>query len=333
MATTFSVLGAGTWGTVMAAHLHEAGHGVVLWHYRAEFAQQLSANRRHPHLEAFELPRGIPVTSNLENALSKSDIAVVAIPSQKVRGVLGSQAALFGGMQIANLSKGIEVGTLQRMSEVIAAEAGLPPDRIASIYGPSHAEEVMHQAPTTLVAASVNLDYARELQQLFSTEFLRVYANSDIVGVELGGSVKNVIAIAAGISIGLGFGDNTLAALTTRGLAEITRLGLAMGADAATFAGLRGIGDLAVTVYSRHSRNRHLGVEIGHGRTYQAVLMDMGMVAEGVGTARSVMGLAEKYSVGLPICHEVYEILFEGKDPRMAISALMSRDLRDETLA
>ncbi|MCH7496513.1 MAG: NAD(P)-dependent glycerol-3-phosphate dehydrogenase [Candidatus Marinimicrobia bacterium] len=325
-------MGAGTWGTVMAAHLHQAGHGVVLWHYRAEFAHDLSATRRHPHLEEFELPRGIPVTSNLEKALSKCDIAVVAIPSQKVRAVLGSHPALFRGRRVANLTKGIEVGTLQRMSEVIASETGLSPDRIASIYGPSHAEEVMRQAPTTLVAASTNLDYARELQKVFSTRYLRVYANRDIIGVELGGSVKNVIAIAAGISTGLGFGDNTLAALTTRGLAEITRLGLAMGADAATFAGLSGVGDLAVTVYSRHSRNRQLGLEMGRGGNYQEILAEMGMVAEGVGTARSVMGLAEKYGVSLPICQEVYQILFEGKDPRSAISALMSRDLRDETL-
>ncbi len=327
------MLGAGTWGTVMAAHLQGMGHPVTLWHYREQFANALAASRRHPHLEGFTVPAEINISADLQQAVSSADIAVIAIPSQEVRGVMIRASEWIQSARVANLSKGIENTSLKRVSQVIAEAAGLPPHKIASIYGPSHAEEVMRKVPTTLVAASSDLAYARELQKLFSTEHLRVYANEDIVGVELGGSVKNVIAIAAGICVGLGFGDNTLAALTTRGLAEITRLGVAMGAEAATFSGLSGIGDLAVTNYSRHSRNRRLGVEIGRGYSYREVLTDMGMVAEGVATARSVVGLADKLQVDLPICREVYQVLFEDKDPRQAITELMSRDLKDETLA
>ena len=317
----------------MAAHLHESGYPVTLWHYREEFARSLARFRKHPHLEGFVLPAGITVEADLGSALAQGEIIVVAIPSQEVRAVMERIANLVGERRVANLSKGIEQGTLSRMSEVIAEAGGVPGERIASIYGPSHAEEVMRKVPTTLVAASANMAYARELQQLFSTRHLRVYANNDIIGVELGGSVKNVIAIAAGICAGVGFGDNALAALTTRGLAEITRLGLAMGADSHTFAGLSGVGDLAVTVYSRHSRNRRLGVEIGRGWKFKEVMDDMGMVAEGVFTAQSVMDLAQKLHVDMPICREVYRILFEDKDPRRAITDLMTRDLRDEILS
>ncbi len=333
MAATFAVLGAGTWGTVMAAHLQGMGHSVTLWHYRQEFAESLAASRRHPHLEGFALPGEIDISSDLQQAISGADIVVIAVPSQEVRGVMSEASGWIQSARVANLSKGIENSSLKRVSEVVAEATDLPPGKIASIYGPSHAEEVMRQVPTTLVATSSDLAYARELQKLFSTQHLRVYANEDIVGVELGGSVKNVIAIAAGICVGLGFGDNTLAALTTRGLAEITRLGVAMGAEAATFSGHSGIGDLTVTSYSRHSRNRRLGVEIGRGYSYREVLTDMGMVAEGVATARSVLGLADKLQVDLPICREVHQVLFEDKDPRQAITELMSRDLKDETLA
>ena len=333
MATSLAVLGAGTWGTVMADHLHQAGHAVVLWHYRPEFARALQDSRRHPHLVGFLLPDGIPVTSDLEQALSGRHIAVVAVPSQEVRTVMKQAAGWLRDARIANLSKGIENGTLMRVSEVIAEVTSVPPEMIASIYGPSHAEEVLRQVPTTLVAASTSLAYARELQKTLSTQSLRVYANDDIVGVELGGSVKNVIAIAAGICLGLGFGDNTMAALTTRGLAEITRLGLALGARATTFSGLSGVGDLAVTVYSRHSRNRRLGIELGRGYKYREVLDDMGMVAEGVATARSVHDLAARLNVDMPICREVHQVLFEEKAPRQAITDLMTRELRDETLA
>ena len=327
----FCVLGAGSWGAVMAAHLHRSGHPTTCWHFIEDEAREFETTRKHPFLDGFEFPPGLRIISNLHEALEGAEIVVVAVPSQVVRRVMEQTAPLLGDRPVMNLSKGIEQGTLLRMSEVILATTDLPPERIATVYGPSHAEEVMQQLPTTLVAASENLEYAQRLQQLLSTERLRVYTNRDIIGVELGGSVKNVIAIAAGICAGIGYGDNTMAALVTRGLAEITRLGLALGAERQTFAGLTGIGDLVVTAYSRHSRNRYLGLEIGKGRKVKEVLDGMEMVAEGLYTAQSVMGLAEKFKVDLPICQEVYRVLFEDKDPRQAINDLMTRDLRDET--
>lgn len=332
MAVSFAILGAGSWGAVMAAHLHNAGHSVTLWHFLDDEARELEKTRHHPFLEGFVLPAGVVVTSDLTGAIATSEIIMVVVPSQVVRKVMGEAAAHIGHRKVANLSKGIEQGSLKRMSEVVMEVTGLPPERVATVYGPSHAEEVMRNIPTTLVAASESIEYARELQQYLSTGSLRVYANRDIIGVEMGGSVKNVIAIAAGICVGVGFGDNTLAALTTRGLAEMTRLGVAMGGDIHTFAGLSGIGDLVVTAYSRHSRNRRLGVEIGKGRKLKETMDEMGMVAEGVFTAQSVMDLAEKLDVNIPICREVYRVLFEDKDPRQAIADLMTRDLRDETM-
>ena len=332
MAVSFAILGAGSWGAVMAAHLHNAGHSVTLWHFLDDEARELEKTRHHPFLEGFILPAGVVVTSDLTGAIATSEIIMVVVPSQVVRKVMGEAAAHIGHRKVANLSKGIEQGSLKRMSEVVMEVTGLPPERVATVYGPSHAEEVMRNIPTTLVAASESIEYARELQQYLSTDSLRVYANRDIIGVEMGGSVKNVIAIAAGICVGVGFGDNTLAALTTRGLAEMTRLGVAVGGDIHTFAGLSGIGDLVVTAYSRHSRNRRLGIEIGQGRKLKEAMDEMGMVAEGVFTAQSVVDLAEKLDVNIPICREVYRVLFEDKHPRQAIADLMTRDLRDETI-
>ncbi len=332
MAISFAILGAGSWGAVMAAHLHNVGHSVALWHFLDDEAWELEKTRHHPFLEGFILPAGVVVTSDLAGAIATSQIIIVVVPSQVVRKVMGAAAAHIGHRKVANLSKGIEQGSLKRMSEVVMEVTGLPPERVATVYGPSHAEEVMCNIPTTLVAASESIEYARELQQYLSTDSLRVYANRDIIGVEMGGSVKNVIAIAAGICVGVGFGDNTLAALTTRGLAEITRLGVAVGGDIHTFAGLSGIGDLVVTAYSRHSRNRRLGIEIGQGRKLKEAMDEMGMMAEGVFTAQSAVDLAEKLDVNVPICREVYRVLFENKDPRQAIADLMTRDLRDETI-
>ncbi|MCH7520886.1 MAG: NAD(P)-dependent glycerol-3-phosphate dehydrogenase [Candidatus Marinimicrobia bacterium] len=332
MSTSFTVLGAGTWGSVMAAHLHDAGHRVTLWHFLEDEAKTFERTRRHPFLEGFTLPEGLAVTADLPKAIAAGEIVMVALPSQVVRQVMEQLAPIIGEREVANLSKGIEQGSLKRMSEVIMEVAGVPPSRVASVYGPSHAEEVLQKIPTTLVAASENMDYARKLQKYLSTERLRVYTNPDIIGVELGGSVKNVIAIAAGICIGIGFGDNTMAALVTRGLAEITRLGLALGADRQTFAGLSGIGDLVVTAFSRHSRNRRLGVELGEGRKFKEIMADMGMVAEGVFTAQSVSDLARKLQVDMPICHQVHAVLFQDKDPHRAITDLMTRGLRDETI-
>jgi glycerol-3-phosphate dehydrogenase (NAD(P)+) len=316
----------------MGAHLQNGGHKVSSWHFIPEEAEEYQRTRKHPFLDGFSFPRGLKICSDLAEALAEGEIIVLAVPSQIVRSVVGQAKNLLQDRPIMNLAKGIEQGTLKRMSEVITEVAGYSPDKVATVSGPSHAEEVMVRVPTTLVAASTNLDLARELQKKLSTEYLRVYATSDIVGVELGGSVKNVIAIGAGICVGLGFGDNAMAALVTRGMTEITRLGVALGADVYTFAGLSGIGDLVVTIYSRHSRNRRLGLEIGQGRKFADVQAEMEMVAEGVFSAQSVMDLAANLKVEMPICREVYRILFEDKDPRRAITDLMTRDLRDETL-
>jgi glycerol-3-phosphate dehydrogenase (NAD(P)+) len=315
----------------MGGHLRGVGHEVTCWHFLDDEAREFQKTRRHPFLEGFTFPPGLQITSDIAQALSDTEVIIVALPSHVVRDVMLEVGDLLAGRPIMNLTKGIEQGTLLRMSQVIMEVSDTPPEKVVTVSGPSHAEEVMIQTPTTLVAASVNLDYAREMQTTLSSAYLRIYASSDIVGVELGGSVKNVIAIGAGICAGLGFGDNTLAALTTRGLVEITRLGVAMGAELHTFAGLSGIGDLVVTAYSRHSRNRRLGYEIGQGREVKEILVDMGMIAEGYFTSRSVMDLALKYQVDMPICREVFEVLFEEKSPRQAITDLMTRDLRDET--
>lgn len=330
--TSFSILGAGSWGSVMGAHLQNAGHDVVCWHFIPEEAAEYEQTREHPFLDGFKFPEGLRITSDLGDALSEGEIIILAVPSQIVRRIVEQAKGLLQGRPIMNLAKGIEQQTLKRMSEVVVEVAGYSPEKVATVSGPSHAEEVMVRVPTTLVAASTNLDFARELQKQLSTDYLRVYASGDIIGVELGGSVKNVIAIGAGICVGLGFGDNAMAAIVTRGMTEITRLGVAFGADVYTFAGLSGIGDLVVTVYSRHSRNRRLGLEIGKGRKLADIQAEMEMVAEGVFTAQSVMDLAANLDVEMPICREVYRILFEDKDPRRAITELMTRDLRDETL-
>ena len=233
---------------------------------------------------------------------------------------------------IVNLSKGLENITLKRISEVILETTGVDNDRIVSLYGPSHAEEVLLGYPTTLVAASSNEISSKLIQQIFSSNILRVYSNKDIKGVELGGSLKNVIAIAAGICDGIGFGDNTKAALLTRGMSEITRLGVEMGAKESTFSGLSGIGDLIATCLSKHSRNRYVGEEIGKGESLSSILDSMNMVAEGVNTTRSVYDLSKKYNLDMPISNGVYNILFNINDPKSIVSELMNRDLVNEKI-
>lgn len=240
---------------------------------------------------------------------------------------LGTEIAL-----LVNFSKGIEVTSLMRLSEVLEHElSGVLCGRVVTVSGPSHAEEVARRMPTTVVAASLSTDAALAVQELLSTDYFRVYTNDDIVGVEFAGSLKNVIAIASGIIDGLGLGDNTRGALLTRGLAEITRLGEHLGAQAATFAGLSGIGDLITTCTSRHSRNRFVGEQIGRGRTLKEVLSEMDMVAEGVKTTEAAVRLAEKYGVEMPIAAEVHRVLFEDKPPAQALADLMKRELKPET--
>jgi glycerol-3-phosphate dehydrogenase (NAD(P)+) len=284
-----------------------------------------------PSFENFTFSDNINFTSDLEFALDKADIIVVAVPSHSVRDLIShANTFISNSVIIVNISKGLEIDSLLTMSAVIREETIGKDVPIVSLYGPSHAEEVVKKIPTTLVAASTDENARKMVQKIFSSSVLRVYTNNDILGIELGGSLKNVIAIAAGICDGIGFGDNTKAAILTRGIAEMTRLGVAMGAKEKTFAGLSGIGDLFVTCSSKHSRNRFVGEEIGKGRKLDEILSEMKMIAEGVKTAKAVYQLCQKHIVEMPISLAVYNVLYNNKDPRESVNELMSRDLVSE---
>lgn len=328
-----AVLGAGSWGTALAILLATNHHSVILWSHKQEYTEEIVARRENPSfLPGVKIPQTIEATSDLDRAMDGCDMIVTAVPSQFVRSVTVRLHHLpYEKLVIVNVAKGIEVGTLMTMSEVLHDTLpDVPPSSIATLSGPSHAEEVSRLVPTTVVAASTNVETAKLVQRTFMTPSFRVYASTDLKGVELGGSLKNVIAIAAGIVDGANLGDNTKAALMTRGIAEITRLGVALGARAQTFSGLSGIGDLMVTCMSRHSRNRYVGVEIGKGRKLDEILAEMVMVAEGVETTKSANALAAKVGVEVPICAEVYKMLFEGKDPKQSTYDLMTRDAKGE---
>jgi glycerol-3-phosphate dehydrogenase (NAD(P)+) len=305
---------------------------ITMWEYDADDYRRLVATRTNEDkLEGFRLDDRIVLTDDLPGAVAGAAVVVVAVAAQHVRSVVRAiQDHLSGDAVVVSLAKGIETGSLKRMSEVIADETGLEPERIAALSGPSHAEEVAIDMPTTVVAASVSDELATDVQELFSIGNFRVYKSDDVVGVELGGSLKNIIAIASGIADGLRLGDNTKGALITRGLAEITRLGLAMGARAETFAGLSGVGDLVTTCCSRHSRNRYVGERIGQGERLDDIVAGMKMVAEGVETTRSGYNLARRHRVEMPITDEVHRVLFEGRNAREALGNLMERRLRAE---
>lgn len=329
-----TVLGAGGWGTTLAIHLLLNGYRVSLWEFQPERAEELRRSRENRRLlPGVAIPEDVYISSDLEELITlQTGMVVFAVPSDAMRQVARKVARLgFGSPIILSVAKGIETDTLKRMSEVLADELPARVDRkIAVLSGPSHAEEVSQQIPTTVVAASADAEVAREVQRAFMSPHFRVYTNDDVIGVELGSSLKNIIAIAVGIIDGLGLGDNTKGALLTRGLAEITRLGLAMGAKAATFAGLSGMGDLVTTCISRHSRNRYLGEQIGKGKTLDEVLAEMVMVAEGVKTTRSAHRLSRKFRVEMPITDEVYAVLFENKSPARAVNELMMREAKAE---
>ena len=324
-----AVLGAGSWGTTLAIHLADKGESVRLWEVFEEAAEVLIEKRENTKfLPGIHIPETIAISSSLEEVLRGAEIIVAAVPSHCIREVIGKVGRIKQRAVILSAAKGIEEGSLKRMSEVIAEE--LPESSISVLSGPSHAEEVSRKIPTTVVVSSLNTDIAKSMQKLFMSASFRVYTNSDIIGVELGGALKNIIAIASGISDGLGFGDNTKAAILTRGLAEITRLGVAMGASPATFAGLSGMGDLVTTCISRHSRNRKLGELIAQGKGIDGALSIIGQVAEGVRTTKCAYELAGAYKVDVPIAGQVHAILFEGKDARSAASGLMGRTPRPE---
>ena len=326
-----TILGSGSWGSVIGESLAVNDHSVMMWQRDAHKASAMSADRLHPLLADFIFSNNINFTSNLKQSLLGAEIVVVAVPSHSVREIMSNTAEFIGDdCIIVNISKGLEIDTLLTMSSVIAEETKGKDISIVSLYGPSHAEEVCRKIPTTLVAASRNENALKRVQNIFSTHVLRVYTNTDILGVELGGSIKNVIAIAAGICDGIGFGDNTKAAILTRGITEMTRLGIAMGALEKTFAGLSGIGDLFVTCSSKHSRNRFVGEEIGKGRKIDEIVSQMNMVAEGVKTAKAVFQLCQKHDVIMPISKAVYDVLYKDKDPRESVLELMTRDLITE---
>lgn len=330
-AAAFAVLGAGGWGTAIALVLAQnPRHRVALWSARPEHAADLLARRENLRfLAGVPIPQSIQLTTEIAEATRDADLLVTAIPTIYLRETLGRIAGKIPQpCPVLSLTKGLEIDTFLRPSEIIVQMLGKRP--LAVLSGPSHAEEVARGLPTTLVAASQDLELARWVQQRFSTDRFRVYTNLDLIGVELAGALKNIIGIAAGINDGLGFGDNSKSALVTRGLAEMARFGVALGADQATFWGLAGMGDLITTCISRHGRNRQVGVRLGQGEKPGDILDGMTMVAEGVYTTRSVHDKAAQMGIAMPITNEVFRVLYEQKDPRQAVSDLMLREPKGE---
>jgi glycerol-3-phosphate dehydrogenase (NAD(P)+) len=326
-----AVLGDGGWGTTLAILLYRKGFSVTLWGAFADYVSYVNKKRiNEKFLPGVKVPQGIEITHDLEVAVSGRQLIVFAIPSQYLRGVLKKikrfdypHDAIF-----LSVTKGIEVGTLKRMSQVIHNELGNV--KLAVLSGPTIAQEVAHGVPTVAVIASTDKNLRAYLQNIFMTDRFRIYTNDDVIGVELGGSLKNIIAIACGISDGLGFGTNAKAALLSRGLAEISRLGAAMGAKRSTFSGISGLGDLVTTCISPYSRNRFVGVQIGKGRPLRQIQRHMQMVAEGVPTAKSTYRLSLKYRVDMPITKEVFLVLYKNKSPLQAFKDLMKREKKEE---
>lgn len=328
-----AVLGAGSWGTALAIILAKRGYDVKLWARKARIVAEINEQKINSrYLQGVNIPPKVEATVDLAEALKDSPVVVLAVPSHAMRETVRAiRPLIHEKAYLVNTAKGLENDTLLRMSQVIASE--LPESmhqQVATLSGPSHAEEVSRDIPSTIVVAARQRATAELIQDVFMSPFFRVYTNPDLTGVELGGSLKNVIALATGISDGLGFGDNTKAAIMTRGLAEITRLGVAMGAKALTFAGLAGIGDLIVTCTSMHSRNRRAGIQLGQGKPLDIVLEEMGMVVEGVRTTKAAYALAREYGVEMPITNQVYQVLFEGQEPRSSVARLMQRSRTHE---
>ncbi|MEG8945999.1 NAD(P)H-dependent glycerol-3-phosphate dehydrogenase [Rosettibacter firmus] len=328
-----SVLGAGGWGTTLAILLYHNGHDVTLWEYKKHYANVLDKTRENKiYLPGIKIPDEIKITHSLEDSCNNKHFIVLAIPTQYLRSVLVQMKDFnFRNTTFVNVAKGIEKDSLKTVSQIILDEIKkISPSQIGVLSGPSHAEEVSRKIPTAVVAASSDIDTAKEIQSTFITSYFRVYSSTDILGVEYGGALKNVIAIGAGIVDGAKFGDNTKAAIMTRGIAEISRLGIALGARPETFSGLSGMGDLIVTCMSKHSRNRYVGEQIGMGKKLKDILKNMKMVAEGVETSKSVYQLSIKHNIETPICTAVYKILFEELDPIKVTYELMTRDMKAE---
>lgn len=327
-----AVLVAGSWGTALAAVLADNGFEVSVWTRNAAQAEEINTQHTNTRfLPSAVLPPTITATTDIGQALQGAQLALFAAPSSAMRAVARSASPLLEkGTLVIHAAKGFEADTLKRMTTVLAEELGRPQAEIVVLSGPSHAEEVVQRKPTTVVVAAESQEAAERAQDALINTHFRVYTNCDVVGVEVAGAIKNIIALGAGLSDGLGFGDNAKAALLTRGLAEIGRLGAAMGASPLTFAGLAGVGDLIVTCTSPHSRNWRAGSLIAAGGTLDEVLQKMGMVVEGVRTTRAAHLLAERYKVEMPITEQLFQVLFENKSPRAAVEDLMGRDRTNE---
>ena len=324
------IIGAGSWGTALSKVVADNGHEVTVWSIVESEIEMLKAEHEHKDkLPGVKLPEQIVYTTKIEEAIAGMDVCVLAVPSPFTRSTSKMMAPYVKqGQIIVNVAKGVEEKTLMTLSEIIEEE--IPAAEVAVLSGPSHAEEVGRGLPTTVVVGAKYRKIAEYLQGVFMNEVFRVYTSSDMLGIELGGALKNVIALAAGIADGLGCGDNTKAALITRGIAEITRLGLVMGGKAETFSGLTGIGDLIVTCASMHSRNRRAGILIGQGKSMEEAMAEVKQVVEGVCSAKAASGLARKYESEMPIVDKVNEVLFEGLPAKQAMRELMLRDRKNE---
>lgn len=325
-----SIIGTGTWGLALGIMLHENGHHVTAWSAIPSEIEQLKATYKCKNLPGVEIPREMRFTADIEEACRNKALLVLSVPSVFTRGVARKMKPFISeGQLIVDVAKGIEESTLMTLSQQIEEE--IPQANVAVLSGPSHAEEVSRKIPTSCVAGARDKETAETVQNFFMSPVFRIYTSPDMIGIELGGALKNVIALAAGISDGLGCGDNTKAALMTRGITEITRLGIAMGGKETTFSGLSGIGDLIVTCTSMHSRNRRAGILIGQGKSMKEAMDEVQMVVEGVYSAKAALALGKKYYVTMPIIEEVNKVLFESKSARNAVNDLMLREKRVES--
>lgn len=325
-----SIIGAGSFGTALAIVLHNKGHRVTLWARRAEQIEDLIRfSENKVYLPEVKIPKGVFFSNDLSSTVNTADIVVFAVPAQQFRKVFAlASPELPKNAIVVNLAKGIEKDSLLRLSQI--AEEINPEVRYVALSGPSHAEELAMNLPTTVTVASKKADFAEEIQNAFMTERFRIYTNEDMVGVELGGALKNIIALGAGISDGMGFGDNAKAAMMTRGITEISRLGLVSGARLATFSGLAGIGDLIVTCTSMHSRNRRCGILMGQGMKPSEAVKEVGMVVEGISTAEAAYALAKDKNIEMPITECIYKLINNELDPKEAVELLMGREKKDE---
>ena len=329
--TKIGVLGAGTWGMALARMLQRSGNEVTVWSALEREIDEFSATRRHPNLPGMEIPEDLRFTKHIEEVCKDKEILLFAVPSPFVRATARKAAPYIKDEQIiVDVAKGIEADTLFTMTQIIADELKNSAVKLVALSGPTHAEEVAKDLPTTIVSACEDMAVAERVQKVFGNTCMRVYTNDDVLGVELCGAMKNIMALASGVALGLGYGDNTKAALITRGMAEITRLGLAMGCKPQTFYGLAGIGDLIVTATSIHSRNNRCGLLLGQGIPPQEAIQKVGMVVEGINALPAAMRLAEKYGVEMPLATAVNAVVNRGADPKAAVAKLMSRDQTSE---